>query len=132
MTRKEAIRQTEQENRLLSLGISREDAESLRRISMRLHSWYEKECGDGNGAIERDEDTDKTYWHNAYTGQRFPIRDDERGAERRLRAIMARYAPLSYYLQGDPRGAVLYIIRPGDAPDGADVASYYNRGICVW
>lgn len=38
MTRKEAIRQTEQENRLLSLGISREDAESLRRISMRLHS----------------------------------------------------------------------------------------------
>ena len=36
------------------------------------------------------------------------------------------------YIQGDPRGAALYILRPGDVPDGADAASYYNRGVCVY
>ena len=39
---------------------------------------------------------------------------------------------LTFYIQSDPRGAALYIIRPGDVPEGADVASCYNRGICVY
>jgi hypothetical protein len=144
MTKKEAMRQTAQENVLLSLGFTREEAEQLRRISNRLHSWYEKECGDGNGCIERDDDTDKVYWHNAYSGRRYPIRDLERGAERRLKAIIAarnsrpntnpdlRDGDISAYLQTDPRGAALYIIRPGDVPEGKDVSGFYNRGICVY
>jgi hypothetical protein len=36
------------------------------------------------------------------------------------------------YIQTDPRGAALYIIRPGDVPEGKSVESYYNRGICVY
>jgi hypothetical protein len=36
------------------------------------------------------------------------------------------------YVQGDPRGASLYIIRQGDVPEGQDVDSYYNRGIAVY
>lgn len=39
---------------------------------------------------------------------------------------------LSAYIQTDPRGAALYIIRPGDVPDGGAVESYYNRGLCVY
>lgn len=39
---------------------------------------------------------------------------------------------VSAYVQTDPRGAALYIIRPGDVPDGQDVRSYYSRGICVY
>ena len=132
MTKREAVRQTHQENTLMSLGIDRQDAEALRRISMRLHRWFELECGDGNGCIERDEETNKAYWVNANTGRRFQIRDLETGAMRRLKTLMAKYQPLAYYIQGDPRGAVLYIIRPGDVPDGADVNSYYTRGICVY
>lgn len=39
---------------------------------------------------------------------------------------------LSYYLQTDPRGASLYIIRPGDVPEGKDVSAYYSRALCVY
>lgn len=170
MTKKEALRQTEQENRLRELGFTREEAEQLRRISMTLHRWYELECGDGNSygswAIERDDNGDGPpfmvhhhYMHGKgkdYT-TRTKIADRERGAIARLRTIIDRrnaritdpnskdaeqnihaasYAKLagilSYYLQTDPRGAVLYIIRPGDVPEGKDVDGYYNRGICVY
>ena len=155
MTKREAERQTAQENTLIELGFTREEADQLRRISMRLHSWYERECGNGHGAIERDEETDKPYWYNPNTGSRYPIRDLERGAERRLKAIIsarnqrivsatpelptingsaAKVADVSVsaYLQTDPRGAALYLLRPGDVPDEADVQGYYNRGICIY
>lgn len=125
---------------LTRAGISYEDACALRRIAMTLHRWHELECGDGNGCIERDEKTGIPYWHNAnsrYLGandrraySRIP--DREKGALKRLAAIMRRYPALSSYVQGDPRGAALYILRPGDVPDGADVDSYYSRGLAVY
>ncbi len=43
-----------------------------------------------------------------------------------------RVAPLSTFIQSDPRGAALYIIRPGDIPEGSTVDSCYTRGICVY
>lgn len=36
------------------------------------------------------------------------------------------------YIQTDPRGASLYILRPGDVPVGGTAESYYNRGVCIW
>jgi hypothetical protein len=148
MTKREAMRQTHQENTLLALGFTRAEADALRRISIRLQHWYEKECGIGNGCVERDEQTNKTYWLNGETGRRYPIADLETGAVKRLKRIIAdrndrqigallteqteTIETLSYYLQTDPRGAALYIIRPGDVPAGADVASCYSRGICVY
>lgn len=132
ITRKEAIRLNHQADILVSLGFSYAEAESLRRISVRLHGWFEKECGTDNGCIERDEETGKTYWLNAFTGRRFPVRDLETGARKRLAAIMANHAPLTAYIQGDCRGATLYIIRPGDVPAGESVDSFYNRGIVVY
>lgn len=131
-TRKEAIETEAMLGRLQSLNITRADAESLRRISMTLHRWHEMECGVDNGCIERDEMTKKTYWLNSMTGRRSPIADREAGALKRLAAIMARYPELASYVQGDPRGAALYILRPGDVPEGADVDSYYSRGIAVY
>lgn len=195
MAKREALRQTEQENALMSLGFTREEAEQLRRISMTLHRWYELECGDsnqyGDWAIEREDNGDgkpflvrHIYAHDGKGGARTvrePIADRERGAEKRLKAILDRrnrdevrqtvcsrcaldiegsfpfqtwhdrggnkhgrdghdhraaldgsWGPLSYYLQTDPRGASLYILRPGDVPEGKDVQSYYTRGICVY
>jgi hypothetical protein len=116
---------------LRQIGIEREDAEALRRISMTLHRWHEKECGIDNGCIERDEQTGKTYWLNAMSGRRHPVADMETGAKKRLAKIMASYPTLSAYIQGDPRGAALYILRPGDVPEGCKVDSYYSRGIVV-
>ena len=115
------------------LGISSQDALALRRISMTLHRWSEREC---NGEVERDEETGKTYYTYNINGpgpvKRAPTADKERGAQRRLAAIMARYPHLMAYEQGDPRGASLYIIereRLGDKP--AD-AYYSSFGVAVY
>jgi hypothetical protein len=149
MTKKKAVRQTAQENTLLKLGFTREEAEALRRISMTLTRWFEHEC---NGNIQRDGDDGdgKPFWHSVTllgnTRSRWPIADRETGARKRLVRIIsdrnrrvtgsgaAALEPggVSAYIQGDPRGAALYIIRPGDVPDGKDVEAYYNRGICVY
>jgi hypothetical protein len=139
--------------RLEQLGISRDDAASLRRISMTLHRWHELECGNSdeyksyvlvrghkaNGSFEHD-DSGKPYIeahrHNPYPGQAavayWAVPDRERGALKRLAAIMARYPALKPYVQGDPRGASLYILGPGDVPEGGDPNSYYSRGIAVY
>lgn len=118
-------------SQLIRAGISYDDAAALRRISMTLHRWHELECGDGNGCIERDEKTQKTYWLSSHTMRRSPVADRETGARKRLAAILSRYPSLSAYVQTDPRGAALYILRPGDVPEGADVRAYYSRGLAV-
>jgi hypothetical protein len=118
--------------RLKASGITETDALALRRVAMTLHSWHERECGTDNGCIERDETTGKAYWLNSHTMRRSPIADRETGALKRLTAIMDRYPDRFAYVQGDPRGAALYIVSHADVPDGADVDSYYSRGIAVY
>ena len=56
MNRKEALRQTHQQDTLHSLGFSTRQADTLRRISMTLRRWHELECGIDGGCIERDND----------------------------------------------------------------------------
>ena len=126
--------------RLERLGITSDDALALRRISMTLHRWHELECGTGDGRIERDEATGLPYWYSANSRHlgandrraysRTP--DREKGALKRLAAIMAHYPTLGYHVQTDPRGCALYILRPGDVPEGADPDAYYSRGVAVY
>ena len=119
-------------SRIISIpGVDPKDAAALRRISMTLHSWFERECGTGTGCIERDETTGRPYWLNSRSMTRWPISDMEAGAMRRLNKIMQRYPDLSYYVQGDPRGCALYIMRPGDVPEGSSVESCYPNGVAV-
>jgi hypothetical protein len=144
MTRKEAERQAHMFRALESLGIPRDDAEALRRDSMRLRRWYELECGTENAAgssvsVERDEATGKTFQRIQYrlrgegwVDRREPCADRETGALRRVAAVIARYPGLSVYHQTDPRGCALYVLRPGDVPEGADPGPYYSRGIAVY
>lgn len=115
-----------------SLGVTPDDARALRRISMTLRRWHEHEC---NGAIQRDGERGDgaPYWHNTYSGRKIcRAPDRERGAHKRLAAIMTRYPSLIPYVQGDPRGCALYILRPQDVPEGKDVDAYYSRGIAVY
>ena len=148
MSKREVLRQHNQEQTLQSLGFTLTESQSLRRISMTLHCWAEHEC---NGTIERDENrNNRPFWSNPGTGRHFvaPVADREAGAMKRLRAIFARHHdrqtpswpdgtavypnPLTFYIQGDPRGAALYVIRPGDVPAGADVGSCYSRGVAIY
>ena len=148
MTRKEIERIVRQEQVLVSLGFTTEEAYKLRRISMTLQRWHELECGNDHGCIERDDATGKPFWLNATSMKRFPVADRETGAKKRLAKIvdacnkarlthmtddkMTPQEGLRYYIQGDPRGAALYIIRPGDIPAGQTADSCYSRGICVY
>ncbi len=114
------------------LGIAPEDARALRRISMALRRWHELKCGIDGGGVERDEITGKCVWYDARTGRRRPYPDRETGQRRRLLEIMARYPTLGAYVQGDPRGCAVYLLRPGDVPDGCDADAYYSRGVAVY
>ena len=122
--------------RLKAAGISEEDAIALRRISMTLHRWQELECGTEGGCISRRESDGKPFWESSYTGTTSGrpafIPDREAGALKRLATVMARYPGKSSYVQTDPRGASLYILKPGDVPDGANVESCYSNGIAVY
>jgi len=165
MNKREAMRLNEQENRLLSLGFTSDEASKLRRISMTLRRWYELECGTDIGnvsrSIERDEVTDKPFMRiqypwNSMTGtiwvdRKVPVADREKGAINRLNTIISNRNQralngipesndwvnqtfnlvVTPYLQTDPRGAALYIIRPDDIPEGKDISAYYSRGLCV-
>lgn len=113
-------------------GVTYQDAQALRRISMALHRWHEMECGAYGGCVERDEETGLTYWYNPDVGTRYRTRDMETGALKRLAAIMARYPHLTHYVQGDPRGCALYILRMQDVIEELEADSYYNRGIAVY
>jgi hypothetical protein len=133
---------------LENAGFSYEDATALRRISMTLHRWHELECGDSNDyaswGIVRGSQQPEGFVYDE-TGKPFkevhphsgkhtryqPLPDREAGALKRLAAIMVRYPGFESYVQGDPRGAALYILRPGDIPEGASLDSCYNRGIVV-
>ena len=136
MNRKEATRQNHQQDTLRNLGFTNEEADTLRRISITLRRWHERECGTDGGCIERDDDG-RTYWKSEHSGWRTRIADRETGALKRLQNIIKSRNvraddPLNFYIQGDPRGAALYILRPQDIPEGKDPAAYYSRGICVY
>ena len=149
MTKREATRIAGQVLALVGLGFTQEEADALRRISMTLHRWHEHEC---NGDIQRDEGSGVAYWHHGrgtngpFLTSRIP--DREKGALKRLSKIMldrtnrlladsvekmnAHGGLLASYIQTDPRGAALYILRPGDVPAGQDPGAHYSRGICVY
>lgn len=140
---------------LTKAGISYEDAVQLRRISMTLHRWHELECGDGNNhgswCITRGTKTKEGFAHDddgkpylehhhymhghgkdstSYTA----LPDRERGALKRLDAIMANYPGFVSYVQGDPRGCSLYILTPYhmERYAGQPVDEIYNNGIAVY
>lgn len=158
-TKKETQRRERLAQTLGSLGFVPDEIAALRRISNTLQNWFEMECGTGEGQVsisigrDGDEPDSKPYLRKQYPlkdggyfDKRWPIADRETGARKRLSAIMAecnarraidpsgadKRLPLSFYVQGDCRGAALYILRPGDVPEGEDAGSYYPRGIVVY
>jgi len=136
-TKREIMRQLRLENALCNLSFTSTEAYKLRRISLTLQRWHELECGVDNGGVERDPDTNKTFWRGAFSGKTWAYPDRETGALKRLGAIInARNGRssdiMTAYVQTDPRGNALYILRPGDVPEGKQADCYYSRGIAVY
>ena len=140
---------------LTKAGISYQDATALRRISMTLHRWHELECGDGNNhgswcitrgtktkeGFTHDDDGKPYLEHHHYLhgqGKDYitysALPDRERGAVKRLDAIMSNYPGWASYVQGDPRGCALYIMTPGEMAtrEPGWLEANYSRGIAVY
>jgi hypothetical protein len=136
--------------RLMQAGISHIDAIDLRRIAMTLHRWHELECGDSNSyaswCITRGRKVNGEFTHDP-NGEPYEERhvhtknktlyytripDRERGALKRLADIMAKYPTHWSYVQGDPRGASLYIGQYNLATKGSDPHLFYTSGVAVY
>jgi hypothetical protein len=135
--------------RLRDAGIGLEDANALRRISMTLQRWHELECGDSNdyaswaivrgrkeaGEFIHDDDGRPFEERHIHRGNAKAIytavADREAGAKKRLKAIMARYPEFAAYVQTDPRGCALYLVRKADVPAGEEMMCHYTKGIAV-
>lgn len=155
---RDALDMAQMFNRLYGLGVIPGDALALRRISMTLHRWHELECGDGNDhgswyitrgykdssmpephRFRHDDDGKPYLEHHHYMHGRgkdtvhyIPLADRERGAKKRLAKIMARYPALVSYIQTDPRGCALYILRRADVGDSPVDQVYNSRGVAVY
>lgn len=152
---RDALNTAQMFNRLYGLGIEPTDALALRRISMTLRRWHELECGDGNDhgswcitrgrkksplpGFEHDDDGKPYLEHHHYLHSKVsgdyttytPLPDRERGAHKRLATIMARYPELVSYVQTDPRGCALYILKRADVGDSPVDEIYNSRGVAV-
>lgn len=127
-------------NSLASLGFNANEIDALISIERGLSRWHELECGTGNDrvsvSVERDEKTRKPFKRvqfqsrSGWIDRKTPCRDMEKSHLSRLARVMEGKA-VRAYVQGDPRGCALYILRPNDVPQGADVHAYYSRGIAV-
>lgn len=123
MTKQESERREHMFRALATMGLSRREAEALRRISLQLHSWHERlrnediEERAGGRAVRRDAPCLRDgFRFCGYSCQcpgphAYLIPNRGAGAERRLAAIMAPHRRrLCYYVQRNPRGAALYIV----------------------
>lgn len=130
MTKKELMRRMEQADRLADLGLTYDEAETIRRISMALHRWSEHEC---NGIIQRDcSDHPRCYPNPDRSSYSYPIPDREAGAIKRMDKIIKAHPGLAWYHQTDPRGAQVYVYSV-DKLEGRSIDSIYNSiGVAVY
>lgn len=134
MNKRERERITAMYYRLSELGFTFAECETLRRASMTLSRWCEREC---NGEIEREKETGKPYavfcGFNSNTIYRRTVPDRETGAKKRIQAIIAAHPGLDWYYQTDPRGCAVYIYRHNDIIPGVNIESSYSFiGIAVY
>ena len=133
MNRHQAMNYSALLNTVKAHGLTMAELDTLLRCERALSRWAERECGDGSDwAIERDEVTGRPFnvYHGEGDSRRYPIADREAGALKRAQKIAEAHG-LKVFHQGDCRGCMLYLLRPGDVPEGAAVESYYTRGLAV-
>lgn len=130
MTKREREQREWMQQAVERLGFTADEFHALRRISMTLHRWHEHECN-GNIQREGDDGEGKPRWHSSGSGKGYRIADRERGALKRLAKIMEGKEGVLSYVQGDPRGAALYLV-PVAELRGQSIESVYSRGVAVY
>lgn len=124
------------------LGFTRKECQQLRRIASTLQNWFEYESGIEQGrvkkSIERDEN-EKPFLRVQYrdgggkwVDDRIAIPDRESGAIKRLDTLMGRFPKLVACVQGDCKGASVYILRRSDIQEGVSINAIYHLGTAVY
>ena len=117
-------------------GMTAENLAQCYRLERALRKWHELECGTADGGVEYDDVDDGELlptctFYRPRTGTRSKFKNQYPVLMRRLERLRADMPSITFYVQGDPRGAALYALRPGDVPVGEDVNSWYTRGVCL-
>jgi hypothetical protein len=94
----------------VELDVSPGQVEELFRISRSLHRIAEQDCNVGLSDREQKRET---------------------RLMKRANAVAAELGATAYF-QGDPRGAALYLIFPGDVPEGRSPREFYTNGIAIY
>ena len=133
MTKKETLRVSELYYRLSEHGFTFDEMETLRKASLQLHRWSEREC---NGEVERFENG-LAYCRYGRNGEYITrARDMESAAKRHIDRILANHSGWAWYYQTDPRGCSVYLYRVDDpilAYGGVSIESCYNSiGIAIY
>lgn len=124
------------------VGFTTTETDILLKAERALQRWHELECGTGDErvsvSVERDEESGKPFRRvqfmsagGKWIDRKEPCRDMEKAARKRIASVLEGKAGLSAFIQGDPRGCALYILRQGDVPEGKEPCAYYSRGIAV-
>lgn len=138
MNKRERERITAMYSRCIEVvGLSYSQTETIRKASMALSRWCEREC---NGEVERDERTNLVYhFYDVHTitgwkRESYRVPDRETGAKRRIDAILDSAAPdWAWYYQTDPHGCAVYLYRKADLAEGQDINSVYSSiGIAIY
>lgn len=105
--------------------LSLADARILRRASLTLRRWAEREC---NGEVETDDDGKA--FQRGFRGRAYAelirVPNPEPGALRRIAEVCERNG-LHYFHQTDPRGCALYV-----AAEPLNDCDYSSRGVEIY
>jgi hypothetical protein len=131
-TESKTLRTLRLAQRLAHFKLSPDDIAKLLRIEKKLRRWHELQCGVEAGHVEEvgGEGSGKWEFVNRH-GNRSPIRDPGKQADKALNVFTAENPDLFFYVQTDPRGCALYLLKKSDAQSGEKLGSVYCRGVAI-
>lgn len=109
-----------------------DDIAKLLRIEKKLRRWHELQCGADAGHVEEVGEEGSGNWEfvNRH-GHRSPIRNATEQARKTLNAFKTVDPDLLFYVQTDPRGCALYLLKKSQVESGEDVNAVYSRGVAI-
>jgi hypothetical protein len=117
---------------LAHFKLSPEEIAKLLRVEKKLRRWHELQCGVEAGHVEEigGEGSGKWEFVNRH-GYRSPIRDAGKQAEKALNAFTDENSDLFIYVQPDPRGCALYLLKKSQVESGEELSAVYMRGVAI-
>jgi hypothetical protein len=117
---------------LAHFKLSPDDIAKLLRIEKKLRRWHELQCGVDAGHVEEvgGEGSGKWEFVNRH-GNRSPIRDAGKQAEKALDAFTAGNPDWFFHVQTDPRGCALYPLKKSQVESREDGNAVYSRGVAI-